>query len=67
MAAITFNGRKLSIPESTSIAQFIAAYSNPAAPKMVKRNDVLIAPAAYATVLLKAGDTLQIVLFLGGG
>ena len=63
---IHVNGHAQDVPDSTTVAQLIAQHNLTPQKVAVELNRRLIRTEKYDTVL-KAGDEIEIVTFVGGG
>lgn len=64
---IEVNGDRRNMPEGASVAELLRLIGL-AAPKVaVERNQEIVPRSAWASTVLKAGDRLEIVHFIGGG
>ncbi len=64
---LKINGEEQEIAEGLSLAALLEQLQIRPARVVVERNRDIVARDAYATTLLAAGDTLEIVHFVGGG
>jgi sulfur carrier protein len=63
---VTVNGQPRELPEGTTVLQLIAQHDLTPQKVAVELNRRLIRAEKYETVL-KAGDEVEIVTFVGGG
>lgn len=66
-AAITVNGETRPLPEGQTVAALLAALGLDGRKVAVERNEAIVSRSAYDTTVLGAGDSLEIVHFIGGG
>ena len=66
-AAITVNGEVLPLPEGQSVTGLLVALGLDGRKVAVERNEAIVPRSAYDTTVLAAGDSLEIVHFIGGG
>jgi len=64
---ILLNDKPAEIPEDTSVASLLSSLGFAPARVAVERNGEIVPRAAYDHVLLREGDRLEIVQFVGGG
>ncbi|WP_419895780.1 sulfur carrier protein ThiS [Roseomonas sp. USHLN139] len=64
---ITINGEARSIRQPATVADLLAVLSLDIRKVAVERNLEIVPRSAYAATALAAGDTLEIVHFIGGG
>lgn len=63
---VTVNGTEMALSEKTIMGYLVSANYN-AARVAVERNGEIVPKAQYEETILKDGDTLEIVSFVGGG
>ena len=66
-AAITINGEAREVVEGLSIAQLLDELNIRANRVVIELNREIVSREMYGSVILKEGDTLEIVHFVGGG
>jgi thiamine biosynthesis protein ThiS len=66
-ATITVNGEARMLPEGQSVAALLEALGLDWRKVAVERNEAIVPRSAYAATVLVAGDSLEIVHFIGGG
>lgn len=66
MIKVTVNGKNEEI-EPLSVADFLESKNIEAKTVVVEHNRNILDKKEYETVLLEAGDTLEIIRFVGGG
>ncbi|ONG47652.1 thiamine biosynthesis protein ThiS [Pseudoroseomonas deserti] len=64
---ITINGEARFIRQPASVADLLTVLSLDTRKVAVERNLEIVPRSAYAATALAAGDTLEIVHFIGGG
>ena len=64
---ITLNGRLRSVAAGSTLSDLIALLSLQDRLVVVELNRVILARSEYPSTVLGAGDTLEIVHFVGGG
>lgn len=67
MANITFNGKTKSIEENISISDYIVTNNYKPNQVVVELNEVIIPSEKYEETILKEGDVLEVLSFMGGG
>lgn len=65
--AVTVNGEARELPDGTSVAALLADLAVPTAACAVEVNREVVPRSAHDGRLLKAGDAIEIVSFVGGG
>lgn len=65
--AITVNGKSLSMPAGSSVADLLVRRQLDQRLVAVERNRTIVPPAQFPSTLLAAGDEIEIVHFVGGG
>ena len=63
--SVNGDSRRLDVP--MTVAGLLAAIGIDARKVAVERNEAIVPRSAYATTWLAAGDSLEIVHFIGGG
>jgi len=66
-AAITVNGETRPLPDGQTVAALLAALGLDGRKVAVERNEAIVPRSAYDSTVLGAGDSLEIVHFIGGG
>ena len=61
------NGEKLQLPDGATIQALLDHYKLQSVRVAVELNRDIVAKKAYLNTSLKAGDTVEIVTFVGGG
>ena len=61
------NGKEIELKHGMTLAEFLAEHNYRAELVAVERNGQIVPRAEFGTVVLKDGDELQIVSFVGGG
>jgi thiamine biosynthesis protein ThiS len=64
---LTVNGEPLDLPGPATVATLIAHLQLDTRKVAVELNREIVPRSTYATTSLNAGDTLEIVHFIGGG
>lgn len=64
---IILNGKKEEVPEQISIAGLLKAKNIRPEVVTVELNDAIIERAKYPETLVKTGDRLEFVYYMGGG
>jgi len=64
---VTVNGRAQEIPEGVSVRGLLEHLALLEGPVAVEINRVIVPRARHTTHLVSAGDTIEIVQFVGGG
>ena len=64
---ITVNGDTREVPAASSVADLLAGLGLDLRKVAVERNLEIVPRSTYAATRLAAGDTLEIVHFIGGG
>ena len=64
---ITVNGEPREIAEGVTLAQLLEGLNIRPGRVVIELNRSIIAREAYGSAVLKEGDTLEIVHFVGGG
>jgi thiamine biosynthesis protein ThiS len=66
--ALTVNGAERRIPAGWTLADLLASLSLDARTVVIERNGTILRDrASFAKLALEAGDSLEIVHFVGGG
>lgn len=61
------NGKEIELKSSMTLAEFLAEYNYRAELVAVERNGQIVPRAEFGAAVLKDGDELEIVSFVGGG
>jgi sulfur carrier protein len=64
---ITVNGEPREIVEGLSVAQLLEQLNIRSSRVVIELNRNIVSRETYGSAILKAGDTLEIVHFVGGG
>ncbi len=64
---LTLNGEPRAVADPTSLAALLAALALDARKIAVERNEEIVPRSQYDRTLLRQGDKLEIVHFIGGG
>ena len=64
---ITVNGRLVRVDGSTTVGQLITQYELSPKTVIVELRGDLLAKEAYDATRLEAGDTVELIQFVGGG
>lgn len=64
---ITVNGKSISLDHSLTVAEYLEMNQYQVNRIAVEFNHVILSKANYASTVLKDGDILEIVSFVGGG
>ena len=64
---VTINGELQEIPSKLTLAALVAHLGLTDGPVAIERNREVVPRAEHARVVVQAGDTLEIVHFVGGG
>ncbi|MCL5257537.1 MAG: sulfur carrier protein ThiS [Chloroflexi bacterium] len=67
MGLIRVNGKDRELREETNLADFLSAFQVDPRRVVVELNGDILPRDSYGTVLLKPGDVLEVVHFVGGG
>jgi thiamine biosynthesis protein ThiS len=65
--SLSVNGEALQVPTGTTLAGLVTIMELDTRKLAVERNLEIVPRSQYAATLLTAGDTLEIVHFVGGG
>jgi len=66
--ALTVNGGRREIPDGWSLADLLASLDLDPRLVVIEHNDTILRDRdSFARIFLSAGDTLEIVHFVGGG
>jgi len=61
------NGKEMDVPEGITVADFLARHNLQPKSVVVEVNKVIIEREKYGVLILKEGDAVEIVRFIGGG
>ena len=61
------NGQSREVPPGTTVASLLRKLTLPATRVAVERNREIVRKPEYESTALAAGDSLEIVTFVGGG
>ena len=64
---VTINGHSIELKSSITIAEYLAPNDYKADRIAVELNEAILPKDSYASTILKDGDVLEIVNFVGGG
>lgn len=64
---VILNGRPESLPAGTTVAALLAARDLPTALVAVEHNGTILRREDFQTAVVRTGDRLEIVHFVGGG
>lgn len=64
---LTINGEVRDVPEGLSLSGLLQHLQLTEGPVAIERNREVVPRREHASVLLQAGDVLEIVQFVGGG
>ena len=64
---VTINGHSIELKSSNTIAEYLAQNDYKADRIAVELNEAILPKDSYASTILKDGDVLEIVSFVGGG
>ncbi len=67
MITININGAARQLPDSTSVAALIEEMGLTGKRIAMERNGEIVPRSSFATQLLAEGDTLEVVVAVGGG
>ena len=67
LVQITLNGDPLDVPGPTSVTDLLKRLEIDARRVAVEHNLVIVKRAAFDSTVVNAGDTVEIVNFVGGG
>lgn len=67
MADITINGKKEALDKNISIAELLKRKSIRPEVVTIELNDNIVERKDYGAVVIKEGDRLEFVYFMGGG
>lgn len=64
---VTVNGEKRTLPEGTNVSELLELFQASAERVVVELNLTILKRAEHGATLLKEGDQVEIVRFVGGG
>jgi thiamine biosynthesis protein ThiS len=64
---ITLNGEKKDIPDGLTVSGLLVLLNIRHQRVAVERNEEIVKKAVYVSTVLKDGDALEVVSFMGGG
>jgi sulfur carrier protein len=64
---VTVNGAPHAVPEGSHVADLLGRLSLDTRKVAVERNEAIVPRSLYTHTVLLAGDSLEIVHFIGGG
>jgi sulfur carrier protein len=64
---VTLNGETREVPEGTTVAGLLVHLGVKAERVAVEVNETVVTRAEHASRVLRAGDAVEIVAFVGGG
>jgi len=64
---IILNGEKKNVPDGVTVIGLLEHLNIQHQRVAVERNEEIVKKAAYAETVLKDGDALEVVSFMGGG
>jgi len=64
---LSVNGEPRELPEGTTVAQLLALLGVSAGPVAVEVNTQVVKKADHAAHVLRPGDAVEVVAFVGGG
>lgn len=67
MTRITVNGSERTLPGEMSLKEFLLQEHYQIARIAVERNETIVPKAQYEETILKEGDRVEVVSFVGGG
>jgi thiamine biosynthesis protein ThiS len=67
LISIRVNGESREVPEGLNLAALLEWLKLPADRVAVERNREIVPRAQWATTLIEASDSLEVVHFVGGG
>lgn len=67
MIELTVNGEKRSLPTPTPLVMFLQQHNLHEKMVVVEHNFEIVPRDRYASIMLNAGDTLEIVQMMAGG
>jgi thiamine biosynthesis protein ThiS len=67
MIAVTVNGKRREIDDETDLAGLLQSLAVDARGVAVARNSEIVRRESYGSVVLREGDSIEIVRMVGGG
>jgi sulfur carrier protein len=67
MLELSLNGESRQLPAPTTVAGLLVSLGLDTRKVAVERNEEIVPRSRYAEIWLQAGDSLEIVHFIGGG
>jgi sulfur carrier protein len=64
---LTVNGAARQVPDGLTVRELVALLGLEGGPVAVERNREVVPRAEHASAILREGDVLEIVHFVGGG
>lgn len=64
---VSINGQTRELKERMTVAELLADMKLPSVRVAVELNETLVARRDYPRTILRAGDRLEVVTFVGGG
>lgn len=64
---ITLNGQKKDVPDGLTVSGLLELLNIQHQRVAVEQNEEIVKKAVYGSAVLKDGDTLEVVTFMGGG
>ena len=64
---VTINGHSIELKSSMTVADYLAQNNYKTGRIAVELNEAILPKDSYASTILKDGDVLEIVSFVGGG
>ncbi len=64
---ITLNGQKREVPDSITVLGLLEHLNIQQQRVAVERNEEIVKKALYAETVIREGDSLEVVSFMGGG
>lgn len=64
---VTINGKTLDLPEETTVSDYLEDHLFKPVQIAVELNDEILPKSLYDETVLKDGDVVEIVQFMGGG
>lgn len=64
---LTVNGQPMTLPLASTVADFVAAYAPAGRRVAVERNGEIVPKSQHAQTPLAEGDSLEVVVAVGGG
>ena len=64
---VTVNGKAVTLPAGTTVSAYLADHQYQTNRIVVELNEEILSKNRYDVTLLKGGDCVEIVMFVGGG